>query len=48
MAATNASLFPRFGDFAVLLLRQPVDEQVESEVVTAGYFDEDWKLALRA
>jgi hypothetical protein len=48
MAATNASLFPRFGDFAVLSLHQPVDEQVESEVVTAGYFDEDWKLALRA
>lgn len=44
MAASNASLFPRFGDYAVLQLRQPVGTQVESEVVTAGYFDEEWKL----
>lgn len=44
MAATNASLFPRFGDFAVLQLRQPISAPVESEVLTAGYFDETWKL----
>jgi dienelactone hydrolase len=44
MAATNASLFPRFGDYAVLQLRQPVSAPVESEVLTAGYFDEEWKL----
>jgi dienelactone hydrolase len=44
MAATNASLFPRFGDYAVLQLRQPVDRKVESEIVTADYFDEEWKL----
>jgi hypothetical protein len=43
MAATNATLFPRFGDFAVLHLRQPIGKTVESEVVTAGYFDENWK-----
>ena len=48
MAATNASLFPRFGDYAVLSLRQPVNEPVESEVITAGYFDEEWKLPARA
>jgi hypothetical protein len=44
MAATNASLFPRFGDYAVLQLRQPVDRQVESEILVEDYFDEEWKL----
>jgi len=44
MAATNSTLYPRFGDFAVLHLRQPVGAQVESEILTAGFFDEDWKL----
>jgi hypothetical protein len=44
MAATNATLFPRFGDFAILQLHQPVSAQVEAEVITAGYFDEEWKL----
>jgi hypothetical protein len=43
MAATNATLFPRFGDYAVLHLRQPLGKTVEGEVVTAGYFDEQWK-----
>ena len=45
MAATNATLFPRFGDYAVLHLRQPLGKTIESEVVTAGYFDEKWKFA---
>jgi dienelactone hydrolase len=45
MAATNAALFPRFGDYAVLRLRQPIGMPVESEIATAGYFDEDWKLS---
>jgi hypothetical protein len=44
MAATNATLFPRMGDYAVLRLRQPIESQVESEIVTAGFFDEEWKL----
>jgi hypothetical protein len=44
MAATNASLFPRFGDYAVLQLRQPLDRQVESEILVSDYFDEEWKL----
>ncbi len=44
LAATNATLFPRFGDYAVLHLRQPIATPVESEVLTAGYFDEEWKL----
>jgi dienelactone hydrolase len=43
MAATNATLFPRFGDYAIIGLRQPVGAPVEGEVVTAGYFDEEWK-----
>jgi hypothetical protein len=45
MAATNAALFPRFGDYAILHLRQPIGVPVESEIVTAGYFDEEWKLS---
>ena len=45
MAATNATLFPRFGDYAVLRLRQSVGMPVESEVLTTGYFDEGWKLS---
>ena len=44
MASTNAALFPRFGDYAVLRLRQPIGRTVESEIVTAGYLDENWKL----
>jgi predicted esterase len=44
MAATNATLFPRFGDYAVLELRQPVGAPVESEIVNVGYFDEHWNL----
>lgn len=47
MAATNAALFPRFGDYAVLHLRQPIGKSVESEVVTAGYYDEHWELPPR-
>jgi hypothetical protein len=42
--ATNAQLFPRLGDHAVLGLRQAAEGKVESEVVTAGFFDEQWKL----
>jgi predicted esterase len=45
MMATNATLFPRFGDYAILQLRQPIGSPVESEILTAGFFDEQWKLA---
>lgn len=45
MASTNAALFPRFGDYAVLRLRQPIGKTVEGEIVTAGYFDENWELS---
>jgi hypothetical protein len=44
MAATNATLFPRFGDYAVLHLRQTIGAPVEAEILNAGYFDEEWKL----
>lgn len=37
---TNALLFPRWGDYAILRLR----EDEESEVIEAGFFDETWQL----
>lgn len=37
---TNALLFPRLGDYAVLRLR----DGAEAEVVEAGFFDEGWRL----
>lgn len=37
---TNALLFPRWGDYAILQLKK--DE--EPEVVEAGFFDESWRL----
>jgi hypothetical protein len=42
--STNAQLFPRLGDYAVLALAQAAEGKVEPEVVTAGFFDEQWKL----
>ncbi len=38
---TNAYLFPRLGDFAILRLPETGGEP---ETVQAGFFDEDWKL----
>ena len=38
---TNAFLFPRLGDYAVLRFGPGQDEP---EVVEAGFFDEEWKL----
>ena len=38
---TNAFLFPRLGDYAVLRFSPGQDEL---EVVKAGFFDEEWKL----
>jgi hypothetical protein len=42
---TNALLYPRLGDFALLKL-PPADakDPLAAEVVTAGIFDDDWKL----
>ncbi|RUL81918.1 alpha/beta hydrolase [Tautonia sociabilis] len=38
---TNALLFPRLGDFAVIRI-----DREGGEVVESGYFDEGWKLAV--
>jgi dienelactone hydrolase len=46
--STNAQLFPRHGDYAVLGLTQGAEGKVETEVVTAGFFDEQWKLPAHA
>jgi hypothetical protein len=40
--ATNATLFPRLGDYAVLRIQQQPGKPVRSEVVIAGFFDEYW------
>ena len=37
---TNALLFPRLGDYAILRLQ----DEGEPEVVEAGFFDESWQL----
>jgi hypothetical protein len=41
--ATNAMLFPRLGDYAVLKLAPTDKDPLEVEVTTAGLFDEFWK-----
>jgi hypothetical protein len=40
---SNALLFPRLGDYAILRLKQGQDP-LACEVVQAGLFDSDWKL----
>lgn len=40
---TNALLYPRLGDRAILKLTGAKDEPLKSEVVTAGLFDDQWK-----
>ena len=41
---TNALLFPRLGDYAVLKLTKSPAGGVSEEVVLAGLFDEQWAL----
>ncbi len=41
---TNALLFPRLGDFALLELAPTKDDPRKVEVVTAGLFDDFWRL----
>ncbi|MBI5394823.1 MAG: prolyl oligopeptidase family serine peptidase [Verrucomicrobia bacterium] len=41
---TNALLFPRLGDYAVLKLTKLPTGEVSEEVVLAGLFDEQWML----
>ncbi|MCX7826692.1 MAG: hydrolase, partial [Verrucomicrobiae bacterium] len=42
---TNALLFPRLGDYAVIKLTKAPDGKVSEEVVLAGLFNEQWQLA---
>ena len=40
---TNALLFPRLGDYAILKLA-PEKDPLAAEVVTAGFFDDFWRI----
>ncbi|HEY1376917.1 MAG TPA: hypothetical protein VGF55_08985 [Gemmataceae bacterium] len=40
---TNALLFPRLGDFALLKLAPMANDRLATQVVTAGVFDENWQ-----
>jgi dienelactone hydrolase len=42
---TNALLFPRLGDYAVIKLTKMPTGEVSEEVVLAGLFDDKWQLA---
>lgn len=42
---TNALLYPRLGDWAVLKPTPTKDDPAKAEVVAAGLFDEDWQFA---
>jgi len=41
---TNALLYPRLGDYAVLRLAAPGAEPLSAEVAAAGLFDEHWQV----
>jgi dienelactone hydrolase len=40
---TNALLYPRLGDYAIMRLKTTKDDPLAVEVATAGLFDEFWK-----
>lgn len=42
---TNALLYPRLGDYALLKLPASAKEPLAAEVVAAGVFDDSWQLA---
>lgn len=44
---TNALLYPRLGDYAVLKLAPTVKDPLAVEVITAGFFDDFWRLELQ-
>jgi len=44
---TNAMLFPRLGDYAILRMTPTAKNAAEYEVATAGLFDEFWKVEKR-
>jgi len=41
---TNALLYPRLGDYAILKLAAPANDPLAVEVATAGLFDDSWQL----
>ena len=41
--STNALLYPRLGDWAVLKVAPTKDDPAHTETVAAGLFDEEWK-----
>jgi hypothetical protein len=41
---TNALLYPRLGDYAILKLTPTEEDPLAVEVVTAGLFDEKWQV----
>jgi hypothetical protein len=43
LKGTNALLYPRLGDWAVLKLAPTKDDPHHTEVVDAGIFDENWQ-----
>lgn len=45
LQGTNALLYPRLGDYAVLKLAPSEKDPLATEVVTAGLFDDFWRLA---
>lgn len=44
---TNALLYPRLGDFAVLKLKSDKNDPLAAEVLKAGLFDDDWRIVHR-
>jgi hypothetical protein len=42
--ASNAQLYPRLGDFAVMQFAESTDNGFEERPVKAGMFNEQWKL----
>jgi hypothetical protein len=41
---SNARLFPRLGDYALIKPMPKQDDALAAEVVTAGLFDDSWKI----
>jgi hypothetical protein len=41
---TNAMLFPRLGDYAILRMTPTAKDAAAYEVATAGLFDECWRV----
>ena len=44
LLGTNALLYPRLGDFAILKPTPTAKDPAAAEVVRAGLFDENWKV----